>query len=61
MSEEKKSIFSNSKLFQKIKGIKHLEIVAIVVLLAIALLVYFSFFPSKGSSDEVISTSAKRI
>ena len=41
MSEEKKSIFSNSKLFQKIKGIKHLEIVAIVVLLAIALLVYF--------------------
>ena len=59
MSEEKKSIFSNLKLFQKIKGIKHLEMVAIVVLLAIALLVYFSFFPSKGSSEEVISTSAK--
>ncbi len=57
MSEEKKSIIT-SKLFQKIKGVKHLEIVAVVVLLAIALLVYFNFF-SSTSSDDVVSTSAK--
>lgn len=57
MSEEKKSIFT-SKLFQKIKGVKHLEIVAIVVLLAIALLVYFNFFSSSTSQD-VISSSTK--
>lgn len=58
MSDEKKGIFSNSKIFQKIKGVKHLEIVAIVVLLAIALLIYFSFFSTK-KSEEVVSTSAK--
>lgn len=58
MSEEKKNIFS-SKLFQKIKGVKHLEIVAIVVLLAIALLVYFNFFSSSSTSQDVVSSSSK--
>lgn len=51
---ENKGIFANSKLFQKIKGVKHFEVVAIVILLAVALLVYFGFFNSKTS---VVSTS----
>ncbi len=60
MSDEKKNIFANSKLFQKIKGVKHLEVVAIIVLLAIALLVYFSMFSQNDKVDsEVISTSGK--
>lgn len=53
MSEQKqkKSMFSNLKLFQKIKGIKHIEIIVVVIFVCIILLIYFSSF-SPSSSDK---------
>ena len=40
--ENKKGFFSNLKIFQKLKGIKHIEIVLAVVLCAIILVIYIS-------------------
>ena len=53
--EEKKSLF-NGKFFQKLKGIKHIEIVIALVLGAIILLIYISSL--SGSSGQQTSTQS---
>lgn len=53
---EKKSIFS-SKLFQKLKGIKHIEIIIAVILISVLVLIYFSNFFSKTSSNSSTTSS----
>ena len=40
--DNKNGMFSNLKLFQKIKGIKHIEIILAVVLCAVILVIYIS-------------------
>lgn len=56
---EKKGLFSNFKFFQKLRSIKHIEIVIAVVLAAVVLLIYFSTFKtsSKGETTQTTSVS----
>ena len=56
---DKKNIFS-SKFFQKLKNVKHIEIIIAVVFIALLLLLYFNSFSSNSSkniSSETTSTS----
>lgn len=46
--KEKKNLFGNVKFFQKLKSIKHIEIIIAVVLGAVVLLIYLSTFGSGG-------------
>ena len=46
--KEKKKLFENVKIFQKLKSIKHIEIIVAVVLGAVVLLIYLSTFGSGG-------------
>ncbi len=48
--KEKKKGIGNFKFFQKLKSIKHFEIIIAVILGAVALLIYFSTFKSSSSS-----------
>lgn len=54
--KEKKG-FGNIKLFQKLKSIKHIEIIIAVILGAIVLLIYFSTFNTSTSSTPYQATS----
>lgn len=56
---EKKGLFSNFKFFQKLRSIKHIEIIVAVVLAAVVLLIYFSTFKtsSKGETTQTTSVS----
>ena len=54
---DKKSIFS-SKFFQKLKGIKHIEIIIAVILISALLLIYFSNFTSKTSSSTTTNSTS---
>ena len=53
MSEGKKNS-KFSALFEKLKKIKHLDIILVVLFIAIILLIYFSSF---GKSDAKLDTS----
>lgn len=53
---DKKNIFS-SKFFQKLKGIKHIEIIIAVILISVFLLIYFSNFNSKTKTDSSTTNS----
>ncbi len=58
MEEKKdKKIFGNVKFFQKLKSIKHIEIIVAVILGAIVLLIYFSTFTSSSSKTSFEATS----
>ena len=48
-----KKLFANSKLFQKLKSIKHIEIIIAVIFAVIILLIYMSSVDTKS-----VSTSA---
>ena len=54
---DKKNIFS-SKFFQKLKGIKHIEIIIAVILISALLLIYFSNFTSKTSSSTTTNSTS---
>ncbi len=54
---EKKGLFSNVKFFQKLRSIKHIEIIVAVVLAAVVLLIYLSTFKSTSKSETTQSTS----
>ena len=54
---EKKKMF-NGKFFQKLRSIKHIEIILAVVLGAIALLIYLSTFSSSSSKTSSTATSS---
>ena len=45
--KQKKKLFENVKIFQKLKSIKHIELIVAVVLGAIVLLIYLSTFGTK--------------
>lgn len=49
--KEKKGVLEKFSFFQKLKNIKHIEIIVAVVLGAIILLVYLSTFSSKGPDN----------
>lgn len=59
MEEKKKGLF-NGKFFQKLKGIKHIEIVIALVLGAIILLIYISSL-SNGTSKQTSTQSITSI
>lgn len=54
--KEKKGL-GNLKLFQKLKSIKHIEIIIAVILGAIVLLIYFSTFNTSSSETSFEATS----
>ncbi len=56
--KEKKGIFGNIKFFQKLKSIKHIEIIVAVVLGAIVLLIYFSTFSSGKSNNTAYESTS---
>ncbi len=49
--KEKKGLFGNVGFIQKLKSIKHIEIIIAVVLGAIVLLIYFSTFRSTSTNN----------
>lgn len=49
--KEKKSFFEKFNFFQKLKSIKHIEIIIAIILGAIILLVYLSTFSSKAPDN----------
>jgi stage III sporulation protein AG len=49
--KEKKTFLGNNKMFQKLKSVKHIEIIVAVVLGAIILLIYFSTFTGGNSGN----------
>ncbi len=55
--KEKKGLFGNGKFFQKLKSIKHIEIIIAVILGAIILLIYFSTINKSPSQSSYQSTS----
>lgn len=55
--KEKKKGIAGFKFFQKLKSIKHFEIIIAVILGAVALLIYFSTFKSTSSKTSYESTS----
>ena len=58
MSEQKeKKLFGNIKIFQKLKSIKHIEIIIAIILGAIVLLIYFSTFNTSSSKTSYEATS----
>ncbi|MDD4110137.1 MAG: hypothetical protein PHS54_01135 [Clostridia bacterium] len=57
MEGSKKSLLQKSGFFQRLKSIKHIEIIMAVVLGAIALLIYFSTFSGGTNKTAYESTS----
>ena len=55
--ESLKDKIYNSKLFCKLKSIKHLDIVIVVVFVSVLLLIYFSDFPLKTSTETIDENS----
>ena len=55
--EEKKGFFARFGFFQKLKSIKHIEIIIAVVIGAIVLLIYFGAFSAKPSNDNVFKST----
>jgi stage III sporulation protein AG len=53
---ESKGLFQKSGFFQKLKSIKHIEIIIVVILGAVALLIYFSTFSGKTENTAYKST-----
>ena len=51
-----KKLFANSKLFQKLKNIKHIEIIIAVIFAVIILLIYMSSVDTKS-----VSTSSSNL
>lgn len=56
--KEKKKLFGNIGFFQKLKSIKHIEIILAVVLGAIILLIYFSTFGTSSSDDTAYKSTS---
>jgi len=58
IKEEKKKGFKlfDGKLFQKIKTIKHIEVIILVIFAAVLLLIMFGFSSNKSSASSVSST-----
>ena len=54
---EKKKMFVGGKLFQKLKSIKHIEIIIAIILGAIVLLIYLSTFNSSSKKTSTTATS----
>lgn len=52
-----KKLLANSKLFQKLKNIKHIEIIIAVIFAVIILLIYLSSLNASPTSDNASSTS----
>lgn len=54
---EKKKMFAGGKLFQKLKSIKHIEIILAIILGAVVLLIYLSTFNSGSKKTSTSTTS----
>lgn len=57
MEEKKKGIFGKFIFFQKLKSIKHIEIIIAIILGAIALLIYFSTSSSISSNNNTYKST----
>ena len=55
---EKKKLFGNSKFFQKLKSIKHIEIIFAIILGAVVLLIYLSTFNSGSKKTSSLSATS---
>ena len=55
---EKKKMFAGGKLFQKLKSIKHIEIILAVILGAVVLLIYLSTFNSNSKKTTSLSATS---
>lgn len=58
-----KKLLANSKLFQKLKNIKHIEIIIAVIFAVIILLIYMSSLETKTSNSQAtnLETRLERI